>query len=272
LSPIQAIGQFWEKDAEGFLINPSESNKVDASLWPLLDLACDCLQAHFGQDLLAVYLRGSAARGIPKEFWGDLDLVALLRWDGKAEFMRWVQADQDLLQILPDFGETGLDLAIAHHQPEMPGKNPSVKMLLKTQALCIWGDDLSANFPPYKVGPDLAIHGKWLRSDRNHWMQMRKHWPSPSSEADWLKSFWKTTIRAGMEACMAKTGQFSADLQPCLLLFSECHPQHAAQMEKVMECYLDPELSVQLAPQLMEEFLPVLIAWVDAQGDAPRQA
>lgn len=74
-----------------------------------------------------------------------------------------------------------------------------------------------------------------------------------------------------MEVCMKATGKFSADLYPCLQVFCACHPLLAEEMECVLKCYLDPKLSIEMAPSMMANFLPKLISLV-AEDQATSKA
>ncbi len=241
---IQPIGEFYEVDAAGNLVNPCALDNIPLPQRALIRELGIQYRMHLGNSLMGLYLRGSvpAGRAIPGV--SDLDVLGLLKWHPHQQFIRWErpsfadEADDALRHHYQNL--TNIDHAVAHHDPAFPGRNLSVKMVLKTQSLCIWGQDVIPDIPDFKLGNDLCIHHKWVAAILETWNDLDNEWPNQASKIDFIRTCCKTLIRSGFELIMLKEGKFTQDLYPCYKAFSKHFPAKAEEMRQVLLLFLNP--------------------------------
>lgn len=261
---IEAVGEYFETDENGFIINPCAPEKIAQEYVPLLDRLIEDFQEKAKDHLLAIYLRGSVPAGKAIAGISDLDVVGLLKWQKQYRFIRWGTAswenetNAELLPLYPFVKH--IDLAIAHHDPSFPGQNLQVKMILKTQGICIWGQDILRTVPPFRPGKAVMINYKWVAHNLQIWKEKNDSWETKEQEISFLKDCLKTTIRAGFELVLQNEGRHTVDLYPCYESFSKYYPEKEKEMRQALFCYLNIESSLDSARILMDEFVPWLAA------------
>ena len=259
---IQEVGGYFETDERGFIINPCAPEKIDQAYVPLLDTIIEDFQAKAKNHLLAVYLRGSVPAGKAVAGFSDLDVVGLLKWDKKYRFIRWGSASWEAetnAALLPSYPFVKqIDLAIAHHDPSFPGQNLDVKMVLKTQGLCIWGTEILHSVPPFMVGKAVMINYKWVARNLQAWRDREGEWKDEAEEAAFLQDMMKTVIRGGFELVLQRVKRYTVDLYPCYAAFAEYYPEKEAEMRKALHTYLNPLEAIEEGRALMSEFVPWL--------------
>ncbi len=261
--PITAIGSYFELDAAGHIQNPTASFKIDAALRPLVDaLIATCLRQE-GERLVAVYLRGSVPRGLYVPGVSDVDVVCILNPRPDEPFVRWGKPAwaQDAQDDLKHWGPIAnlVDFAIAHRDLEIPGCNPSVKFVLKTQGLCVFGEDDTRHWPAYKADRYVAFHFKWLASELEIWKTTYENQPASPEKVQFLQGFAKTVLRVGFELVMEREGRYTVDLYPCLVSFARHYPHSRPAMEAALHCFLNPTESQGSARQWIDAVVPLLM-------------
>ena len=239
-SDIQPIGDFYDQDADGYVLNRCSLDKIDPIWLPLIKEVADAMESKWGERLIGVYLRGSVPAGTAVAGVSDLDAFALLEWKAGEEFMRW--------EAIPEMSEKAIalqkaypfaaevEMMAAHYDPRVPGLNPQLKMVLKTQSLCLRGRDLSDSISPYRPGPRMMIHHRWFAEDLARFRELKD--PGPQE----IRGFMKALIRTGFELVMEREGRFATDLYPCWQAFARHEPDYAAEMKLALQVFLQPDL------------------------------
>ncbi|HHG86557.1 MAG TPA: hypothetical protein ENJ82_17535 [Bacteroidetes bacterium] len=264
---ILPLGDFYPIDRAGYVLNRCAMAHVTGEWKALADAAVKICRKRLGANLLAVYLRGSVPAGTAIAGLSDLDLVALCNTKPKKQFSRWYcpeWAAKAALELQANHPvANGIDLMCADHDPEIPGQNPRIKMMLQTQAICLWGQNLLAKWPRFRPGPEMALHYRWLKSDIH---AFRAAMQTATANTQQLRSLLKTIIRSGFELIMEKEGKFATDLYPCWQAFGHHFPAHKAQMATALHIFLAPELAKTLLLPLLEE----LGSWLVLQWSKKR--
>jgi uncharacterized protein len=265
LIKIQAIGTYFPKDAEGYILNPCNWTNVPAQYAAVIEDLKAASIARLGASLHAIYLRGSLPRGTAAEGISDLDLVLVTLPNEAQEFIRWKTPEwaEDLLQDLQSRYPymTAIDLAETTRELAYPGQTAAIKFVLKTQALFIWGQDDAASWPASKPGPATAFNYRWLASELAAW-QARSAQPQGAAQPKLLQGLAKTTLRAGFETVMERAQCFAVDLYPCYETFARYYPGQAQDMRAALFAYLNPSAA---ATDWIDRLLPWLILESQAQ-------
>lgn len=239
---VEKIGQFLPTDADGWIVNPCSRDRLQP-LW--LDLVKDlkvvCCE-HFGDNLHSLYIRGSVARGCAIAGISDLDSFAILSQELDERENNWISSVQKLLKLKYPFC-AGVELGCIPYQNFF--RTHHLKVLLKTQSLCIFGEDLGKNLPSYKPGVDL-IHHAFLFQDylENSEAKLRLLDPKSIDFAIQVKQIsagiGKRIVRTGLELVLEKKQQYTRDLFWCYESFSYYYPEQKLNMKKALELAIYP--------------------------------
>jgi uncharacterized protein len=259
---IVPSGSFFEVDADGCIVNPCATALVPKTLWPVVNAIIAEYDEVYGPELLAVYLRGSAPRGQYMPLVSDLDVVGVVRLEDDAYYQLWTDLgwDDAKAKIRARFLDApSLDFALAFYNPTFPDLYHPGIFVLKTQALCVWGEDITKAWPAFKIDSSIAFQHRWLVQDWETWKGEWRGSQTTARKTAFLQSFAKTVLRAGFELVMEREGRYTVDLYPCWQAFSRHYPDQAHNMEAALLSYLNPTLPEHNHNTWMERLLPMLI-------------
>ncbi len=231
---IQPIGDYFKNDKNGFVINPASWDNIPIKWHPVVEQIKQSYFNQLGDTLHSVYLRGSIVRGCLVDGLSDLDTFAIVKGNGKRwENAYWANALNTFLTKNYDF-VSEVELMLSSVNDEIIFENPNVAMMIKTQSLCVFGDDLGNSIQNYKPDKSMMLNYRWVESDYLEFIEKNK----VSNEE--LKNFIKVLIRAGFELVMEMEGKYTPDLFYCYKSFSKYFPEWKEAMEKALFYYLNP--------------------------------
>ena len=246
--PIKAIGTFFPLDNQGSIINDASFEKIPSPWRPVLQLVQEWYLEKEGDDLHSLYLRGSVPRGLAQDSFSDLDMLALvkrkgLRWEAAAwqEELEWIlRADFPFVNAL--------EAMLSSYSPQFFEVNPHLAMVLKTQSICLYGNDIRPCLPKFKPGKKMMLHFRRLESDLEAFLKI-----NPIQLAD-CQGIMKLILRVGFELVMEREGQFTTDSYPCYRAFSNYYPTHESQMQQALFFYLNPNREVSFLKSFVTDF------------------
>ncbi len=228
IKTIQPIGGYWKMTEEGYLVNDTAIEKVPAHYLPVLEEIKEAYLEQHKVDLLSIYLRGSVARGQMVESFSDLDTFAIVRQDIRWKKVAWSKALNDELQAkYPFIKEVELMLS------GFP-LNTNMEMLVKTQSLLIFGEDLGQEITPYRVSKALMLNYRWIREDIDDFLAKKT-----IDETD-CQEIMKVIVRTGFELVMERLGKYTTDLYWCAQGFVTYYPRYQSEVEQALHFYLNP--------------------------------
>jgi hypothetical protein len=240
LAPIRSIGRAQPVDASGCIVNPCAMHLVSAPWRTVADeVLAGCREA-LGPALHSFYLRGSVPRGLAIDGESDLDAIALLHSAPRAG-EAWVrELDARVRRQHP--GCRGIELRL-WPLPGLAGLSPQhpTRFLLKTQALCLWGPDVTALWPLVPLEAARIV----LAALPQALARMRAALASGSGpdaaltrqRCRWLA---KKIVRAGFELVALREQAYTRDLYPCWIGFARHHPAQAEAMRAVLALAVEP--------------------------------
>lgn len=251
-------GGFFPMDDQGYVVNPTSIDLIPTYWHPLLNALRDYYQEQFEQDFRSMWIRGSLARGLFWDGWSDLDTFALisshrhLRWEpckpAEQVMQKWAALFPQGYAICP------IEMMCSSFDKDFQVEMPRISMLIKTQSVCWWGNDLSADLAPVKPGPAMFLSHRWLASDWSSLQQMK----TPNVMA--YRTYIKTLIRTAFELVMEDLGKFTPDLFWAVESFAQYYPQKSAQMKKILNLYIQPLDKKQQLTTLLEEITPWILS------------
>lgn len=260
---VEAIGGFFPLDAQGYVINPTDEHLIPTSWHPLLHQFLHVYQYHFGKNLNSMWVRGSLARGYLRATWSDVDVFALVsqqrpqRWK---ELIPPAEQQKQLKKLLPPgFEQVQWEMMYSSFDKYEVAVMPKLAMLIQTQSLCWWGEDIRAELPQYKPGKAMALHYRWLSTDWEEFQGTTHH------NSATIQSFLKSLIRTAFELVMLRLGKFTPDLYWCVDGFSQYYPEKGLTMKKILNLYDQPLKEKYQLSLLLEEITPWIL------GESKRQ-
>src|SRR5215213_4424470 len=167
MNPILKIGHVLRTDDEGYLVNELSQSDI-ASPWDsVVELIRDAYLKNLGERVHSIYLRGSVARGHAIEGISDVDTFAVLRTQEDALDLSWVYRLNSEIEASNPFCN-GIEVVCLPYQELLNYDNEqfaSWRMIVKTQSLCIYGEDLAEGLPRFKPGTETFTHAGDLRKD-----------------------------------------------------------------------------------------------------------
>lgn len=232
---IQPIGEYFQNDHDGFVINPASWDNIPTKYQPIIEQVKQKYTNHFGGKLHSVYLRGSLVRGLAVDNLSDFDSFALVKEKGlRWEDAPWAKGFSQNLSLKYKFvGDFEFILSSIHDGHFLENRNLS--MIIKTQSICIFGDDLSPYLPKFKPDKTMMLNHRWLALDLKNFIQNKE---LTNHE---LKAFYKVVIRTGYELVMTREGKFTPDLYLCVESFSKYYPERKEAMENTLFNFLNPQ-------------------------------
>lgn len=253
---IRNIGTYFPVDADGYLINPASPDKIAEPWRALVDDVVTAYRRHYPETLVAVFVRGSVAKGTAIEDVSDVDTFAYVDLPEERISADWMDAaEAELLRAHP-FAQ-GIELSV----DPVCRKDEDRIMLL--QSACVYGTDISHGMPRLRPGRDLAAHSLklarrfgWLRSKLD---RIEHDEAELKRGCVWLG---KTLLRSGFELTMERSKTYTRDLYPCYETFSRYYPEKEPEMREVLRLTLNPVADRALLERLMDG----LGAWLEEEA------
>jgi hypothetical protein len=258
MSPILPIGDFLPVDAEGYLINPCRYERI---VPPWSDVVAAIKAAylhHLREKMHSLYLRGSVAKGMAIAGVSDIDTFAVIFGEREAIDRSWIAAFQQRMAVQYPF-QTGIEIGFVPFRAvcDAYGARGS-RLLIKTQCVCLWGEDLAPFLPRYKPGRALVGHALEITEDIR---QVRERLPSMEDAATvkaWCQWIMKRLVRTGFELIMEQEQTYTRDLYPCYVAFSRHFPAQERQMQHALARAIEPSDT----KEELAEFLDGFGAWI----------
>ncbi len=243
----QAIGAYLPIDENGYIINSCSWENIPLSLHVLLEKVILFYRDQFKEKLHSIYMRGSVPRGFYQEDYSDIDTFALVL----EENIRWQALPLKNTQF--EQSKPPIELAISSYSTNLAQDYPALAMQLKTQALCIWGNNLQTSLPKYSINSSLCFHYRWWKQDYNDFQKKEQH------SFTEIQAFMKLILRVGMELVLVQEQRYSPDLYYCYQSFSQQYPNYQKSMEQILLYYLNPHLFEMIKILPLCEFLTIAI-------------
>jgi hypothetical protein len=263
-SSILPIGDVLPVDADGYLINPC---RADLLVPPWSDVVAEITAAylqHLAKQIHSIYLRGSVAKGRPIAGISDIDTFAVMFGERDAIDRSWVPAFQQRMAVQYPF-HTGIEIGFVPYRAICdPNGARGRRLMIKTQCICLWGEDLAPSIPRYKPGRDLAMHAFGIEKDIQRAMERLPNLEDADAAKDWCQWIMKRLLRTGFELVMEQEQAYTRDLYPCYVAFSRHFPAQQPQMKQALEWAIAPLEDKEELARFLNSFGTWIIAAVKA--------
>ncbi|MFK8009539.1 MAG: nucleotidyltransferase domain-containing protein [Saprospiraceae bacterium] len=231
---IKPVGSFFPQDKTGFILNDTSFEKISIQWLPVIEKIKNSYLDHFGKRVHSIYLRGSVPRGNSVDDFSDIDIFAVIyRLEERWKMAKWQPDLEKKLQIEFPFVRE-VEIMVTPYFEDFYQKNPRLAMIIKTQSLCIFGNNLNAKIPRFLPNEKMILNLTWLEEDLNKFLQKEKITKRDCQEIT------KVLIRSGFELVMEKEQKFTTDLYLCYDVFSKHFPKKENEMREMLHLYLNP--------------------------------
>ncbi len=142
-------------DDRGFILAVADA-RLQPSFMPLLNDVCGTLAAQ-APNLDGIYAYGSVARGEARAGVSDLDLTVLLREPPTPAARERLEGLRRALEARhPDVVKIDLDIGSCAEALD-PGQTYRWGFWLRHHCRCLWGEDRSRSFGPFRPSRDIAL-------------------------------------------------------------------------------------------------------------------
>lgn len=244
MGEVLAIGKVLAVDQAGFIIREASLEKISFEWRSLIDEVILGYRKYWLDAVDSIYVRGSVAVGKAIPGVSDLDTFAIINIEKSQLDHSWFDSFKKQLKLQYPFC-TGIELRALESERlldlNLDDYNP-LRMLLKTQAVCVWGEDISLQLPPCKPDINAVSHAFSLAEDLQQVMIDLQELDESESlkvkkACQWIM---KRIVRSGFEIVMETAQCYTRDLYPCYELFSRYFPQQQPQMYQALNWAINP--------------------------------
>jgi len=252
--PIKEIGKFFDKDSEGYLINPASKEKITDEWKPVVQDIVEEYKSHYGENLHSVYIRGSVAKGDAVVGISDVDTFAYVTLKQQDIKTDWTNSFEKKILLKYPFAQ-GIELSVNSIE------NAHDNKILILQSACVYGEDLNKKMPKVKVGKETMGHVYVFAKNLAWFDGWLVRPPTPEQIKKTCTWLMKRFLRTGIELTMEQRGLYTRDLYPSYKVFSECYPEKEVEMKEVLYLALNPSDDLDIIKRIRNTFG----VWIEEQ-------
>jgi uncharacterized protein len=257
-SLIRPMGSFHPVDGDGWLVNDTRADHVPVAL---RDRLINFFDERFGAALVAVYVRGSVARGTAVAGVSDLDAFAVVA-DGTEPVCPHLPSDTLAQFQAAAPGLIDFELNVCRRDDVVRNYFSTWAFLVKTQSARIHGEDLAAGLQPYRVGPHLMAEAMYLPLRMRDYAARIASDNSPEQATATCQWMMKAVVRAAFDLTLDRAGLYTRDLYPCWQTFSQFYPTRADDCERALRWAIAPDHNTTAHRALVDDFA----TWIGQEG------
>lgn len=263
MAKIAKIGSVLGVDEQGFIIREANIDKIVEPWRSLVDEIVTTYLNHWSDQVHSIYIRGSVAVGQAIPLISDVDSFAVVSGNYKNCDRTWFKTfNQKIKQKYPFCKGVELSPISGDRLQDFDDYGyGGLRMLIVTQAACVYGQDISPKLPKFKANIDAVSHAFDLQEDiykvsfdllfKTTYVHKLCRW------------IMKRIIRSGFEIVMERQQCYTRDLYPCYEFFSQNYPHHQQQMYQALNWAINPIDDPKIIVDFLEIFGICLIEEID---------
>ena len=267
---------FFKLDSSGSVVNEARIAKIQPAYLPVLDELTVFYQKTLGENLKSIYIRGSVSVGLAQAYVSDIDSVALIQSTIpehlQKEIFLYSQEIQEKYPFVTLVDMTVLTLEALMTNPEFS----NLKIYLKTQSVCLYGEDILEKLEEVKPGKALAL--KMYGDIPEKLEALNKYFLGEGSEMLYLGEkrpvqFWciwtmRTILRSALGLVMVREPIYSQDLRSCAKAFTVHYPEQEEFINQALRWAKEPTNNkVEIASYLQKNLQKYTTLWREVIND-----
>lgn len=260
MNEIQPMTILQPVDENGAIKNITTIPAVNSPWHQLIDKFFTTYNLTNQKNIHSIYLRGSVALRVNNEYPRDLDLIIVCReqadrstlfTEGFANIDFWLHQNYS--------GCTGVDIRII----DMNNISDIDQFMLKTQSICLYGEDLIPSLPNFWPNQQTA---QLLVPDLQLTLQKYITHTTNTTSAEqiqaWCSWIMKRILRASFLLVMPEEKLYTRDLYYCYLITSQHFPDQMQTLRTVLKLALNPTNDRIAQLDLLQRILPWLVEYL----------
>lgn len=247
---IKDIGSFLELDGKGFLVNPTSLSKI-ISPWKeaIEDIKSEYIENLGIENIHSIWLRGSVAKGAAIENVSDIDTFCLTNKPVEELNIAWIKDSEK--QILKKF-KFPSSIEFGFKEYKKLEKASWKTFTIKTEGICIHGEDISKEVEPYAPNKELA---NILNENLPRVIEQTKNYFKTTKRPEFICTWiMKRFLRQGLILTLAKEKKYSRDLYKCYEIFSKVYPEKEKEMMKTLDLAINPTSNKEEMISILDSF------------------
>lgn len=234
-------GRLWPIDPDGYILNDAGPANLVPPYRAAVEAVRDVYRARLSGELHSSYVIGSVARGLAVAGLSDLDTIAVTWGDPEALDLSWQDAaDAEITRRHPcvlrvQFEMVPLEQLVGSRRFDISA------FTIKTQGVCVAGEDLAPRLPDYR--PDEVVANDnvvQMRPDIEEAIRELRATSDARQVTYWCRRIMKNIIRTGFGLLMVERGVYTSDIAPCYKAFAARWPSRAAEMRRAVDWVREP--------------------------------
>jgi len=263
MNKIEKIGSYFRLDSQGY-VQGVQSVDIDKKWKELLFKTVDFYKEQLGDDLHSVYVRGSVAKNEAIDNISDLDTFAF----SLSERQYDIDPDEEFNNSMMDkytfctHIEIGVIPMSKLFAPFPKRKRTIWEELIKTQSICVFGEDLSLKIDPFKLedmhGHSLYIYDEVFKKLPGYIEEDKNNNTDLEQLCSWVI---RRIIRGAFDLVMEREKLFTRDLYFCYESVIKYYPKKSDSLKTLLEYAINPSADYNQWLPLVEE----LASWIESE-------
>lgn len=253
----------YKLDRLGRVINSANTKKIQPYFKKILKEINKFYFHGLGSNLSSVYVRGSVSVGRAIPFVSDIDSIAIIKNKATDRTLRNIaQFSKKLEKKYPRIA--GCDLTVITREELFSRQYSRLRVYLKTQSICLYGQNILNQLPEVKPGRRLA---KLMSNDlKEEFVFLRNIFSGREKKPKYNYrrrpiKFWcvwtmRTFLRSGLGLIMVNQPVYTQDLVTCYEMFSQNYPAYQKQMKRALNWSIKPTSNKKTLLNFINIFAP----------------
>ncbi len=265
---LKRHGSYLATDSDGFVVSQSHKSLIQEKWKPVINATIDFYKAKLDEELHSVYIRGSVSKGMAVDDLSDLDSFCVLREGVSSPDDLKTKDFQKVIKEKYHFCDF-VEISFIEYQKvfEAPKERERsiIEELIKTQAVCVYGDDLASKIKPFRIS-EMIGHSLFVEKELEKLPEYFEEARDSESEIKDLCSWiMKRIIRSGFDLVLEREQKFTRDLYLCFESFSKYYPDKSNEMKEVLNLCLNPISDVKKINQTLSRIGPFLLSQIESR-------
>ncbi|PME38175.1 nucleotidyltransferase [Vibrio sp. 10N.286.55.E10] len=243
-------------DKDGFIENLYSPKNIAPEFQGVVNAFIDSLLSELPEQIYSIYLYGSVPRGTAIVGRSDLDVSMVLTTPiGPKERRVFKHLSDTIPEAYPQVSKLDIDPGFLRDVLQ-PTEKYHWHFWLKHCCCCIWGKDLSTEFPLYKPSIEIA---QALNGDLPTFLEQMSLSFKTMADGDIAKVISKKLVRAAYYFVAEKDGSWYTDLSQCASVAKRYYPKQSDDIELAYQYALGNLISKTEAFELYERLSKKLV-------------
>lgn len=255
LIDIKPIGGYLEINGDGYIQNSCHRDNIPGIWMNPIEELVTFYSTYHKENLISVYLRGSVPRGVMVNSVSDIDSFCLTQTDTHIENIKPIEEFQsDLSQRYGFVNGVEIDSYSIENALEMK----SIRFLIKTQSLCVFGADVSTDIEPMSISVDSLSTCIYLAEINAKFLVQCEVSDSEGDARSLCVWIFKMALRAAFEIVMMREYKYTRDIYFCWKSYSKHYLEHSDLLEQALCNVVNPIAEISEIKDLWERIFAVL--------------